>query len=143
MILRRCKHCNNAFTPTKLKGRAGLLCRPCVMDCDIAYDKVVDYLRAHPNVLTTDLSEKLDIPSAFIYALIQEGVFDGKMTAVARCTKCHRDLNATEKEMCMPCKERLAHLVQVSGVKSKVRERHLRESRHRTDGDDNQYGLGR
>jgi hypothetical protein len=113
MRINRCQHCNRIFSPES-SGKYAILCRPCGMDCDVAYVKVYQLIcdkkykeglhltRVHINLI----AEESQISPVFVRILFDEGRFgkeDDEATDTNNCKRCEKPLSEGEKGMCSPC----------------------------------------
>jgi hypothetical protein len=120
MQLKRCEHCNDIFSAQKT-GVTAFLCRPCAMDCEIAYFKVLKLLREEEaqnrSLAITDLhwiSEKTGVVPVFIRVLYETGRFSTEEEAAdpeRPCKSCRQVLKAHEKEFCAKCALQLTHAI--------------------------------
>ena len=149
MLISRCQNCNRMFSPES-SGRYAVLCRPCAMDCDVAYVKVYQYIcdkkykegihltRAHVH----RIADESKIPAIFVKVLFDEGRFgkeEDEVAEVLNCKRCEKSLAEGEKGMCNAC------IAAISKEVTKGFDQHKDFSSKKPESPNNyssRYGLG-
>ena len=142
-----CKHCNRLYAPSPT-GMRSMLCRGCVVDCDLSYSKIHRYIKDNEFVSAEQVADGAKVPAIFVLALIREGrlgdLADVRVESI--CIRCSRDLQKNEISICNPCKVLMSHKMQsVSAARPTAYTPPPKpvSASKRSNDDGNKYGLGR
>lgn len=124
MLLRRCENCNQVFS-AQISGMMAVLCRPCAMDCDVAYLKIYKFIRDmqadNHELCIADMdriAEGAKVPAVFVRVLYEEGRFSTKDQSTRQsCKRCGAELKEAEKDLCGNCGSNLSRAIHQSKLK--------------------------
>lgn len=110
--IRQCRSCGKGYR--FIRGiRESFLCDACCDVCEEAMKKLIDYFKDNPKappIRITDnerIVEITEAPPVMVWVLDQEG----KLLNIIKptCTRCQRDLEEDDKDVCKPCIAMIAH----------------------------------
>lgn len=100
-----CNHCGKFFEPVGLET----LCRSCFEADMTEYDKIRQYLYAHPKAKIFEVSNNLDVPISHIKRYLREDRLEivEKVQHFLKCDKCGKPISSGI--LCNDCKKEAGH----------------------------------
>ncbi len=101
MNIKRCAECEKVFA-NLATGSGSILCRFCVVDAEIAFPAVRQYIKEHNFSTIEQIATGSEISEALIKGLILEGRFDSSLIVGAEAMlanqRKHQALSMMQKE---------------------------------------------